>query len=362
MHASEAMEFAIQLLRKAGCDDVKPNMVRFVGRKQLEEADASMSDLRCWYDAQNRTYFVNDSVLFVETDEQSCVGVDSKFKDNIVESVQQSVIEDERAGSCAKLDAANDKVEPSAEKGNDINSFVGHSASLQQPEEKRVEVVTHANAEITKVSEEKEKVDDVPADYSEEKTERVGSDENSESMIVKREVVVGHAIGEKDSTDEIANVLHDKETPIDNTTTECEIGQEGGAPLSKDDNMKINEELTNEVENENKDVELIDKNGEYEDENEDKIDNTDSIKENSISESTCRIVCMDQNEGKDDLSVSSEQTDKIMNSCKECVNGASTAKRRYRHTREAAFLLGLNIAREHPDASLLERFVACHSS
>jgi hypothetical protein len=179
---------------------------------------------------------------------------------------------------------------------------------------------------------------------------------------VKGEVVAGNVNAERDSTDKTANSLNDKEIPTDNTNAECEVGQEGGAPLSKDDDMKIKEELTNEVENRSKVDEVIDKNGEHDDENEDKINKTDIIKENSISKSSYRTVCIDQNEGKDDLSVSSEQTDKIMNSCKECVSGASAAKRRYRHTREAAFLLGLSNAREHPDASLLEKFVACYSS
>jgi hypothetical protein len=77
MRASEAMEGAIQLLLKAGCNNVKPNMIRFVGRKQLEIADSSVSSLRCWYDAPSETYFVNDSILFVDhrgsgvSDEQS---------------------------------------------------------------------------------------------------------------------------------------------------------------------------------------------------------------------------------------------------------------------------------------------------
>jgi hypothetical protein len=164
MHASEAMESAIQLLRKAGCDDVKPNMVRFVGRKQLEEADASMSDLRCWYDAQSQTYFVNDSVLFVETEELRCGDFASKFKDSVVESAQQSVMEDERAGFYGMLDATKDKVEPSVEKDNEVNNVVGHWASLWQPKEKRVETVTDANAKIMKCSEEKEEIDDVLAD------------------------------------------------------------------------------------------------------------------------------------------------------------------------------------------------------
>lgn len=70
MLASEAMEGAIQLLRQAGCNDVKPNMIRFVGRKQFKMADASVSALRCWYDAQSSTYFVNDSMLFVEVEDK----------------------------------------------------------------------------------------------------------------------------------------------------------------------------------------------------------------------------------------------------------------------------------------------------
>ncbi|KAL7505553.1 hypothetical protein ACHAXN_003301 [Cyclotella atomus] len=70
MLASKAMEGAIRLLRQAGCNDVKPNMIRFVGRKQLEMADASVPALRCWYDALSSTYFVNDSILFVETKDQ----------------------------------------------------------------------------------------------------------------------------------------------------------------------------------------------------------------------------------------------------------------------------------------------------
>ncbi|KAL7481537.1 hypothetical protein ACHAW6_007223 [Cyclotella cf. meneghiniana] len=360
MHASEAMEFAMQFLQKAGCDDIKPNMVRFVGRKQLEEADASMSDLRCWYDAQSQTYFVNDSVLFVETDEQSCGDVDSKFKDNIVESMQQSVTEDEKTEIHERLDAGKDNVEPGVEKGNEVDNFLGLWTSLRQPEEKRVEVITDANVKIMKVSEEKEEINDVPTDHIEEKSEKVGSVVNSESMIVTGEVIVGDENAEKDSTDLTAIEFYDEEKPMDNPNIECEVGQEGGASLSKDDAINIKEELTREVENENKDVDLIDKNDKHGDENENKINKTDSINEKSITKSSCRTMPLDQNERKDDLSVSSEQTDKIMNSCKECASGASIVKSRFRHTREAAFLLGLSIAREHPDASLLEKFVTCH--
>ena len=66
MQASEAMESAIQLLRQAHCIDVKPNTIRFVGRKQLQSADDSVAFVRCWYDASTCTYFVNDSILFVD--------------------------------------------------------------------------------------------------------------------------------------------------------------------------------------------------------------------------------------------------------------------------------------------------------
>jgi len=84
-HAAEAMEGAMQLLRKAGCNDVKPNQIRFVAREVLEpeiqtndgHEENSMasndfippaSQLRCWYDSQSKTYFVSDAFMFCEPD------------------------------------------------------------------------------------------------------------------------------------------------------------------------------------------------------------------------------------------------------------------------------------------------------
>ncbi|KAL3788370.1 hypothetical protein HJC23_009176 [Cyclotella cryptica] len=415
MHASEAMECAIQLLRKVGCNDVKPNMVRFVGRKQLEDADASMCELRCWYDARSQTYYVNDSLLFVETDEQSC---GDNNEEQIVESVQQSTVDDERTGFYGKVDAAEDKIKPSVGKDNAVNNAVGHLATLEQialaPEEKRAE---DASAKVINFLEENDNVVDVPVDFSEEKHDKVISDENSESMIAKEEVVLDNAKEGKDLTGKHVDLMHDEdaptedtnlesgdcledgiavskdgsthtkeeltldnakeeedltgekvdmlsdeEAPMEDTQLESGVSPEGGIAVSKDGSTIIKEELTNENENEYNVTVSIDKNGECDEENNSEINETDSLKNNSNTSISFRSVNRDQNDASEVLSVSSEQTDKIMNSCRDSGNETSNVKRRYRHPREAAFLLGLNIAREHPDISLLEKFVTCHSS
>ncbi|KAL9190352.1 hypothetical protein ACHAXT_007563 [Thalassiosira profunda] len=80
MRAAEAMEGAIQLLRKSGCKDVQPNKVKFVAKKKLEPTDTggsgdsskctpSVSKLRCWYDSDSGSYYVSDGFLFVEEGE-----------------------------------------------------------------------------------------------------------------------------------------------------------------------------------------------------------------------------------------------------------------------------------------------------
>ena len=66
-------------------------------------------------------------------------------------------------------------------------------------------------------------------------------------------------------------------------------------------------------------------------------------------------------EGREGESTSSDKTFKIINFSKE-TKKESNAKPSYRSAKEAAYILGLSIAREHPNTMMLEKYVTFHSS
>ena len=65
VRAAEAIEKSLQLLRKAGCENITPNNIRIVSRKLLGPA-GDVSKLRSWYDTNKGVYHISDAILFQE--------------------------------------------------------------------------------------------------------------------------------------------------------------------------------------------------------------------------------------------------------------------------------------------------------
>ena len=63
VRATKAIEASLQLLKKAGCENLAPNNICFVSRKQLGPA-GDVSKLRSWFDSKTGVYYISDAVLF----------------------------------------------------------------------------------------------------------------------------------------------------------------------------------------------------------------------------------------------------------------------------------------------------------
>eukprot|EP00956_Cyclotella_meneghiniana_P042905 scaffold249348_cov72-Cyclotella_meneghiniana.AAC.6 len=261
MRASEAMESAIQLLQQAGCNDVKPNMIRFVGRKQLELADASVSYLRCWYDSSSATYYINDSILFAE------------FSDTRIEGYDTTCIEDY------------------------------DNQSVKSPK-----------AQFLATEESDKPKSEVPHD---EETPVTNEDTSSKTVLDHRRELNADKCNSKDTSAAAA----------------AEVSQE---PEDKNDGPK---NLHDAAESSDKQTHKHDTANETNDAGEN--DHVKSIEKDQAS------------------LASSETTHKVSNYHNE---EETKTKRCYRPAKEAAYVLAFSIAREHPSALLLEKFVICHST
>ena len=297
MRASEAMEKAIQLLHQAHCDDVKPNMIRFVGRKQLESADASLAHVRCWYDASICTYFVNDSILFV--DEVS------------------SPVDDEMPKSSMEHDArATDPIRESSSGNIDEDDEQSKNAEEMTPKSPAV-----SEGKISESLDENGTIDG-GSSKADDKPDKIGSKATRDGVSTEDD-------GDNQSpsiktSDEAVNV---KEEP-DVSETHDETTETAVAP--KDDNF-------------------VNKNDKAADSNSTEMDHEEKKVETNALSSSGEDTLESHQEHDDDAhdKASSNQTGETTNSCKE-------TKPSYKPTKEIAHLLALSIAKEHPNPMLLE--------
>ena len=176
MRASEAMEGAIGLLRQAGCNDVESNMIRFVGRKQLEIADVSVSTLRCWYDAPSKTYFFNDSILFVDMKSQS--------------------------GNQSSQNVSSVKIFDDSK----VDNYVASDTDMEKDEEKSISIVDSNQG--TDSSESDSQVEDKTA-YDRKIKSEVKSDDVIENRICKNDELALKGTLENDLSNELYPGLED---------------------------------------------------------------------------------------------------------------------------------------------------------
>lgn len=271
MRASEAMESAIRLLQQAGCNDVKPNMIRFVGRKQLELADVSVSKLRCWYDVSSATYYINDSILYAESND-ACI----EANDTTIEAYDTQRVKSPKA----QLQDAEESDKPKS-----------HSTSFA----------------------------------ARENSPEIPHDEN-------------------------------KLATIEDTSSKSVLEQTGGLNVDEcnsRDNSAVAAEVNQEPEEKNDGHDNFHDAGGKEDKQIHKNDTPDATLDAGENYHVKGVEKVQAS------LASSEATHKVSNlhneeSCK--------AKPCYRPAQEAAHLLAFSIAREHPSALLLEKFVVCHSS
>lgn len=130
---AEAIEKSVQLLRKVGCENVTPNKIRLVSRKQLGPT-GDVSKLRSWYDTNKGVYYISDAILFQEqavqqrytshSDEQpeptkhSAAG--SKHVDNIDKSDEgEGKVNDNSEPMCKDQGGEKEDTEDAKGKDND---------------------------------------------------------------------------------------------------------------------------------------------------------------------------------------------------------------------------------------------------
>ena len=324
MRAAEAMEGAIELLRKAGCRDVESNKIRFVARKQLEpgrysdsgndDDDSSAcrtlpasSQLKCWYDSNNGSYYVNDALLFVE---------DGK-KDG-----GESVASASTAGHCSVSFAK-----------------VTNDAS---PSEKME--IAPENAQKDDVSTENiSGVDDI-----DNIVDQGSNEEKADNIAEKRE----EALDEKDNND-IAAGPSPKQSSGHEGQSDEKMDSCNFASVSVQEIRTDGIDVKVKVEEKVKAEHSIEESNEPDQNNEEKSD-TDKG-ESTVPDTTSKnSVDPVKTEPKEECSQEgAEESLKVSGN-----NGAKSAK--YASAKDAAYLLALYIAREHTDAMTLERFVLSH--
>jgi hypothetical protein len=365
MRASEAMEGAIQLLQQAGCHDVKPNMIRFVGRKQLESVDASVSLLRCWHDKQTDAYFVNDSLLFMEEDSTSGgdYAVESQDeKDNACPTVGDSGAPPERSDNTVENSGDNvSDVNATNVISKEVNATGGADDTLADGS--LVGIIDknggdYATNTISNEDNAAGKADDTPVETMDGKSDnmRANPDDAPEDQL-------------KDTPMESEPTGPNVAVVSDDTSSGAKCEQRGEA-VGK---PQCNEDVTPEEKKEDKlpedeircdYQEDEEEKGEQKDEAGDKPQcNEDTALQDKKEDIPLgdRISC-DHRESKGDASTSSDLTPNVTNSRRGPENDTKNTKPRHRPAKEAAFLLGLSIAREHPNSMLFEKYVTLHSS
>ncbi|KAL7498079.1 hypothetical protein ACHAWT_009841 [Skeletonema menzelii] len=85
VRATEAIEEAIRLLQKVGCENITPHNIRFVSRKQLGPA-GDVSKLRSWYDTDKGIYYISDAILFQEAVQECSTSEAVKIIEGAVQS------------------------------------------------------------------------------------------------------------------------------------------------------------------------------------------------------------------------------------------------------------------------------------
>ncbi|EED92043.1 predicted protein [Thalassiosira pseudonana CCMP1335] len=273
MVASDAMEGAIDLLRKSGCKDVKPNQIRFVTSKRLDPA----AQLNCWYDTSSRSYYVNDSVLYAENVDE----VAAEESANAIVSTSGGEAEGTEpvdAGDAETEDTANADVRSANNTTDDTVDNVMKENNKATTNDTGVSHKTNDNGK-QEVEEEKEE--------NETSVGRVGKVEGADA-------------------DELATGAESQEKGDDKGTSERAVKEESVAFDEKED---LDKKEGEEQRPEGKSAELL---------------------------GVARV--------KEDSSDSNQQPRKFVSS--------STA----------AFLLGFYIAKEHPDPTVLDRFVKCNRS
>jgi len=131
VRAAEAIEKSLQLLRKAGCENVTQNKIRFVSRKQLGPA-GDVSKLRSWYDTSKGVYYISDAILFQDESVQKSSTSEAEEKS---EPTSNSEAGSKHADSINKSDQGEEESEgkDSGEAENDKSELMGK----EQGEEKK---------------------------------------------------------------------------------------------------------------------------------------------------------------------------------------------------------------------------------
>jgi len=406
MRAAEAMEGAIKLLGVAGCRDVKPNKIRFVARKKLEPSvvghdgvcpssttlskkhDPSISNLRCWYDSSSGTFYVCDAILFRE-EEHDVQGDDGEGSVNSAKMTETVSPMPDESKPEAEQGAVKSPPPPSSEQGDatkeaaslggveseqgtvksppqtnsdqddatkEAASSGGMESKLISCDDSRKEVeeggaVSTTESTTAKVNGDK-KEDGESKAVSNENNNEDSKKESKDSSTAGAEGKAGDCMEEPTSSVRKMDVeIMDvgkadgvMEEPTSNLVKMC-VGTTASTEGKPGDSMK---EPTSNVAN--MDVEKMDVTDEKVKSD---IANSDVVKESTDVASA---------EPEDDVSKNTPDQTKT-ESKTESNDGKKLAKQipRPASGEDAAYLLAFYIAKEHPDAMVLERFVTtCH--
>ena len=330
MRAAEAMEGAIKLLRKAGFKDIKPNKIRFVARKKLEPEcgygydsntssnksnTPSKSKLRCWYDSSSQSYYVSDAILFVE---------------------EEDTARDDGEGSVSSSNTAG---QSSLSTSKDMQVAVDEDSTMksQSPPDSK-----QPDGDVVK--EVKEKLVDLESKSV--KGDAAGKEEGNVPEASGCTASVG-----KEKKDGGADTDgQEKKDDVNDNTANVTIAEDG----PKNDNAtEIEEESTEKVPSKSIGQLKDDGNQKKMDENEEKP--TSDTPEASIKNDAAKEA-EDTPKG-----APQDQTPSKRNDTKTTADDLRKGPRPA-SAEDAAYLLAFYIAKEHPDAMMLERFFKCHRS